>query len=97
MGSTYSTGKKIKFKEERFKYTIQACSDRYLICTKPFNLKKIYLYTIVDLKKKIRGTDNYVFSPHTYNTKEGSEIALQELISRKMSISNRNKIGLNIE
>jgi len=93
----YFIGDRIKFKEEKRLYVVQACSERYLICTKPFNLKKTYLYSIVDLVEKIRGTDNYVFSPHNYNNKEGAELALQELSSGKMRISNRNRIDLNIE
>jgi hypothetical protein len=61
----YKIGDKIKFKREKQRYTIQATDGRYLICTKPFNAKKTVIYTIVDLKEKIRGTDNLVFG-HGY-------------------------------
>jgi hypothetical protein len=41
---------------EKRSYKIQARSDRYLVCTKPFNLRKTVIYTIVDLDQYIRGT-----------------------------------------
>ena len=55
-------GTYIWFKGERQKYTVQVSSERYLICTKPFNAKNTVLYTIVDLKEGVRGADNLIFS-----------------------------------
>lgn len=56
----YKVGDKIYFAEEKKPYTIRACDERFLICTKPYNFKpKTVIYTIVDLKEGIRGTDNY--------------------------------------
>ena len=55
----YNVGDKIYFAEEKRPYTIQACDERYIICTKPFNPKHTIQYTIVDLKDEIRGADNY--------------------------------------
>ncbi|MCT7371886.1 hypothetical protein [Mycolicibacterium llatzerense] len=59
----FETGMKIRFGEEKSAYTVQAIAGdgRYLVCTKPFNLRKTVLYTVVDLAKGIRGTDNRVF------------------------------------
>lgn len=98
----YKVGDKIKFKEERNRYTIQACNERFLICTKPYNPKHTVIYTIVDLKKKIRGTDGYVFCLG-YETREDCEEAL-EVISKKAKysvdgdvISSRNRIKLRID
>lgn len=46
-------GDKIKFKSEKQRYIVKAKDNRYLICTKPFNLQKTVLYTIVDLDIEI--------------------------------------------
>lgn len=88
-------GQKIKFKEEKQRYTIQACNKRYAVCIKPFNPKKTVLYTIVDLKEKIRGTENLILSEGA-ETREQCEEMLERIVSGKTEISHRNKIGLNI-
>ena len=87
---------KIKFKEEKQRYTIQASNDRFLICTKPFNPKKTVLYTIVDLEKKIRGTENLIFCMG-YETQELCIEALERLVTGESKISHRDRIELNIE
>lgn len=101
----YNTGDKIYFKEEKRPYTIMACDERYLICTKPFNLKKTVLYTIVDLLEGIRGADNYWKwgGRFDYSTKEGCEQALKGLYadpfdidSDSIEISHRNRCRLNL-
>ena len=89
-------GKKIKFKEEKQRYTIKACDDQYFICTKPFNAKKTVLYTIVDLKNNIRGTENLIFCAG-FETDELCQEALNRLQSGESKISHRNRIGLNID
>ena len=101
----YKVGDKIRFAEEKRPYVIQACSNRYLICTKPFNLKKTVLYTIVDLKEGIRGADNYWKwgGYFDYSTREGCELALValhldpcDLDKDSIEISYRNRVKLNI-
>ena len=63
----FNKGQKIWFAEEKRPYTIRACNERYLICTKPFNLQpKTVMYTIVDLEEEIRGTDGYSIGPYDY-------------------------------
>ena len=37
-------GDKIKFKEDKRRFTVKAKSERFLICTKPFNLSHRSLY-----------------------------------------------------
>lgn len=59
-------GDKIKFKNEKQRYTVKAKSERFLICTKPFNLRKTCLYSIIDLNRLIRGTNNLIFNPYDY-------------------------------
>jgi len=51
--------KYIKFIEEKQKYKVMIENEQFMICTKPFNAKKTFLYTIVDKKNHIRGADEY--------------------------------------
>jgi hypothetical protein len=100
----YAVGDKIYFAEERNPYTIQACDERFLICTKPFNPKHTVQYTIVDLKDGIRGADNYwKWGGYIdYADRKECERMLRALHGdcdeqdRQVMISPRNQIDLNI-
>ena len=92
-----NVGDKIKFKSEKQRYTIKAKSDRYLICTKPFNLQKTVLYTIIDAEENIRGTNYLIFNCYDYAKDEDIQDCLSDLISGKLEISRRNRIELDIE
>ena len=102
----YKIGDKIYFAEEKKPYTIRACDERFLICTKPYNFKpKTVIYTIVDLKEGIRGTDNYSIGWCDYYTTRDCKRMLKELQKTYADndyplfgtyISRRNYIGLNI-
>lgn len=93
------TGDKIKFESEKQKYTIKAKSDRYLICTKPFNPKKTVLYTIIDLERLVRGTNNFVFNPYDYAVQEDIDKCLIDLESEESvcEVTHRNCIQLDVE
>lgn len=93
----YKVGDKIRFIEEKNPYTIRACNDRYLICTKPFNLQHTVLYSIVDLQEGIRGTNWWVFNVYEYMDAEDCKKCLDDLISGECEISHRNRIKLNIK
>lgn len=96
-----SVGDKLRFEEEKQVYTIQAKGDRYLVCTKPFNLKRTTLYTIVDTDKRIRGTENLVFGAGA-ETREDCEEMLERLEGRNINlgftteISHRNNVPLKV-
>lgn len=91
-------GEKIKFKEEKQRYTVQACNERFAICTKPFNCRKTVLYTIIDFQRNVRGRDNLVFGFYEgYETRGSCETALKELMNNEMEVSYRHFIPLNIE
>lgn len=94
--SEIEDGSKIKFAEQSQCFTVQACNNRYAICTKPFNLRKTVLYTIIDFVENIRGTENLIFS-FGFETKKSCEEALERLISGETKVSYRNRIKLNIE
>jgi hypothetical protein len=88
-------GDKIWFVEEKRPYTIRTRNKRFLICTKPFNPKRTVLYTIVDLEKQIRGTENLVFCMG-YESDEDCNEALIRLETGESEISHRNNIPLKI-
>lgn len=85
-----SIGKKIKFDGEKQRYTIQALDSRYIIATKPFNARKTYIYTIVDLQEKRRGPCDLIFgSGEAFNTAAGAKKNLTLLTTGKMGVSYR--------
>lgn len=93
-------GEKVKktriwFDGEKKPYKIQALSPRYAICTKPFNLKRTVLYTIVDFAKNIRGPENLIFCMG-FETEKRCEEALIRLQKGESEISHRNRVSLNI-
>lgn len=88
-------GDRIWFSGEKQGYTVKACNDRYIICTKPFNLRKTVLYTIIDLDENIRGTENLIFCMG-FKTNEKCSEALERLISGQSEVSHRNRVQLNI-
>jgi S-adenosylmethionine:tRNA-ribosyltransferase-isomerase (queuine synthetase) len=92
-------GDKIKFESEKHKYTVKAKNDRYLICTKPFNLQKTVLYTIVDLERLVRGTNNMVFNPYDYADQKDIDKCLEDLQnhSNGLEVTYRNCVWLDVE
>lgn len=92
----WSAGDKLKFAEEKRAYTIQACNERYAVCTKPYNPQRTVLYTIVDFAENIRGTENLVFGAGA-ETKELCEEMLGRITTGETEISHRNNAPLQIE
>ena len=91
-------GDKIKFAEEKQRYTVQALSNRYAVCTKPMNIYKTVLYTICDFKQGLRNRDNKVFGfCEGYEDRKSCELALKDLESGEMEISRRHPVKINIE
>lgn len=92
----FKVGDKVYLPNEKRPYTVQARNDRYIICTKPYNPKRTVMYFIIDLVRKVRGTDNLVFS-YGYETKEQCEKNLERLEKEEMEVSYRNVVPLDIE
>ncbi len=84
-------GDKIKFKSEKQRYTITACDERFVIATKPFNARKTYIYTIIDLKENERSSDNYYCKFDYTDPKEAQE-ALR-LLNETVKAMDRNLFG----
>lgn len=89
-------GAKIKFAEEKQKYTVRASNVAFAICTKPMNAKKTVLYTIVDWQNNIRGAENLVFG-YGAETDEECQEMLERLTQGETQVSSRNQVPLNIE
>ena len=90
-------GDKVKFKSEKQKYTVKATSNRFLICTKPYNPKKTVIYIIIDLKRLVRGANDRVFNPYDYMIQEDIDECLDDLVSGEIGVSHRNCVKLDIE
>jgi len=82
-------GDKIKFKSEKQRYTVKAKSDRYIICTKPFNPKKTVLYTIIDLYHGIRGPNDLIFNIYDYSEQKDIDECIKDLEKNELEVSRR--------
>lgn len=91
-----NVGDKIKFWYEKQAYTVKAKSERYLICTKPFNLQKTVLYTILDLKRFVRGRNDRVFNSYDYSKQEDIDDCLKDLISGEVGVSHRHCVPIDV-
>jgi hypothetical protein len=96
MNSRMKLGDKIKFHEEKGAYTIKAIGRRYAVCTKPYNPQRTVLYTVVDIDKDIRGTEDLVFGLGAETT-EHCEQMLQRLEGGETEVSHRNNIRLWVD
>ena len=99
--ATAPIGARVTFAEERMPYTVQARSERYLVCTKPFAPQKTVIYTVVDLDRGIRGPENLVFG-FGAETREQCEDMLDRLEGRAdykcdpSEVSYRNHIPVHV-
>lgn len=91
MDLSVKKGDKILFVEESKPYKVRAVGDRYIICTKPYNLKHTGLYTIIDKQENVRGTENLVFCMGA-ETDEQCENMLERLEKGESEISRRNTV-----
>lgn len=91
-----AVGQKIWFVGEKNPYTIRCFNNRFIICTKPFNLKKTVIYTIIDLVRNVRGTENLIFCMGFESDQDCNE-ALQRLSSGESEVTYRNFVPLYIE
>lgn len=87
-------GDKVFVPNETRPYRVRARNERYIICTKPFNIKHTVLYFIVDLAQKWRAPDNMIFCSG-YETDEDCQERLKELQSGEIELSRRRGIPLD--
>ena len=97
--SSLMVGDKIWLNNEKGPYKIRARSTRFLICTKPYNPKHTVLYTIIDLRDNIRGTENLVFGLGAETDEQCRQMACRLEVgddTGRTSISHRNNIPLKV-
>jgi len=92
----FKAGQKIYFPDEKRPYKVRACNERFAICTKPYNPMRTVLYTIIDLKRDVRGTENLIFGMGFESDQQCNE-ALCRLTSGETEVSYRNFVDLNIQ
>ncbi len=106
-GLKVPVGTKIKFVREKQCYTVMASNVAFLVCTKPLNQitrlgnkkykhEKTVLYTVVDRKENVRGTENLIFG-FGAETKEQCEEMLERLTDGESEVSHRNRVNLDVE
>lgn len=88
-------GSEVKFASEKRAYTVQASDERYAVCTKPFNPRHTVLYTVIDFKENVRGTENLIFGMGA-ETREQCEDMLDRLNGRHDS-NGRSLVGTKFD
>jgi hypothetical protein len=93
-----TVGTRIWFLGESRPYRVRARSERYMVCTKPFNPKHTVLYTVVDLVEGVRGTENLIFGMGA-ETDQDCEEMIQRLEGKcegvdPTEVSHRNRVAL---
>jgi hypothetical protein len=98
MISWLSVGDIVYFKTDKKPYTVNANNDSFTICTKPFNIKKTCLYTIIDWQQEKRNKNNMVFNPYNYMEQEDIDRCLADLSDSEnvVNISSRRPVKLDI-
>lgn len=89
-------GDKVYIPDQKRPFRVRARDDRYIICTKPFNIRHTVIYFIVDLVNKWRAPDNMIFCSG-YETNEECQERLKELQNGKIELSVRRGIPLDID
>ena len=97
MKERVSVGDRVTFSGEVKSYKVRAVSpdERYAICTKPFNLKKTVIYSIIDFEENRRASDDRIFCSG-YETDDDVAERMNELVSGKLALSRRHSCPLHI-
>ena len=93
MWKNLKTGDPVYLPCETRPYRVRCRDERYIICTKPFNLQRTVLYFIVDLQEHLRGPDNMVFC-FGYETNEQCMERLKELQEGTIEVSRRRSVRI---
>lgn len=88
-------GTKIWFGSKRHGYTVRASNTAFAILTRPFNIKKTVLYTIIDWELDIRGPSNLIWGTGAETDEECLEL-LDMLTSGEIEVSSRRCVKLDI-
>lgn len=91
----FAVGNKVIFRSESGEFVVRACDERFAICTQPYERLNTVYYTIIDLEKDIRGTENYVLCFGLEDDEDCND-ALLRLQSGESAVSHRNYVDLDI-
>lgn len=87
-------GDRVYVPDQKRPFKVRCRDERYIICTKPFNIRKTVQYFIVDLEEKVRGPDDRVFCMG-YETDDECAERLAELEAGDIIVSFRNRVPLD--
>lgn len=99
-------GSKVKWRNEKRRYTCIDRSDNFIIVAKPFNLQKnsdgspVCQYSILDLTQMKCNKDNLIFGIYDYLNKDDCKQALLALENSLLDEKDRKEIefeSINIE
>lgn len=90
-----AVGFRLWFDYEVRPYRIRARGDRYLVTTKPMNVRRTVLYCVVDLKERVRGTEDLIFGMGAETDEQCAEM-LARLESGVSEVSHRNRVPLRV-
>jgi len=88
-------GVRVWFAEEKRPYRIRAANERFAVCTKPFNPRRTVLYTVIDLQRGVRGTENLIFGQGAETDRQCARM-LRRLAKGETEVSYRNNVPLKI-
>lgn len=88
-------GARVWFVGEARPYRIRARDERFLVCTKPFNLQRTVLYTVLDLQEQVRGTEDTLLCRGAETDVQCHEMLLR--MGGESQVSSRNRVPLNIQ
>lgn len=89
-------GAKVKFYREKQRYTVRASNAAYTILTKPLNIHRTVLYTIIDFHENVRGPEDLIFGMGAETDGEIVEM-LDRLTNGDSEVSHRHRVKLDIE
>jgi hypothetical protein len=92
----FRLGSRIWFPYQKRPYKVAAMNERFMICMKPFNLEKTYLYTIISFEEQVRGTHNMIFNCYDFATPSHLRKCLIDLTKGELKVSHRNRVDLSI-
>lgn len=88
---------RIKFAGEKQRYTVRAVSadGRWAICTKPFNLQRTVIYTVIDFDGGVRGPSTSWGSG--FETEQQIAESMAQFETGRAEVSRRYDVELDIE
>lgn len=95
-----------KRESERTSWMVRASNIAFSVCTKPLNMitrlgggkyrhTKTVLYTVIDWRENVRGTENLIFGMGAETISQCEEM-LERLTDGESEVSHRNRVSLEV-